>query len=89
MKRLIVSVLMLTALVLPGSVTAETVECHSSQYGGATCGVSTSTEVIVEHKVVETGADDNQLVAVIAAMGATALIASLLYKLTYRSYILG
>jgi hypothetical protein len=66
---------------------AETVTCRSEQYGGAVCGIETSSTV--EHKVVETGAADNQIVTLLISLGAAALVASALYKLTYKSYILG
>jgi len=88
MKRLIAILTMVGVLTVAPTAYAETVTCTTSQYGGAVCGVSTSTETVVEHKVVETGAS-KELYMVIAAIGATALVASLLYKLTYRSYILG
>lgn len=85
MKKLIVVATLLIASTLP--VRAETVTCRSEQYGGAVCGIETSTTV--EHKVVETGASDNQMIKLLASLAISAAIATGLYKLTYKSYILG
>jgi len=88
MKKQILSLALASALILAPSVSAETVECTTSQYGGATCGVSTS-DVTVTHEVVEAGIGDWQLSTVIAVLGISALVATGLYKLSYRWYILG
>jgi hypothetical protein len=84
-KHIVIATLVLLSSVLP--VKAETVTCRSEQYGGAVCGVETS--VTVEHKVVETGASDNQMIKILTSLAGAALVASVLYKLTYKSYILG
>lgn len=89
MKKLIAATALCAALIAVPTVQAETVECPTSQYGGATCGVSISTEVTVTHETVEAGIADWQLWQVIAFAGGTALLASVLYKLTYRLYIFG
>lgn len=88
MKRLIALTAVVVALSVAPVARAETVSCSTSQYGGAVCGISTTTETRVEHKVVNTGAS-NELAVIIAGLGVTALVATVLYKLTYRSYILG
>ncbi len=86
MKKLIVVATLLVASVLP--VRAETVRTCSSVYGGGeVCGETTTT--VVEHKVVETGASDNQMIKILTSLAGAALVASALYKLTYKSYILG
>lgn len=88
MKRLIALCTMIVALSVVPLARAETVSCSTSQYGGAVCGVSTTTETVVEHKVVNTGTG-NELAMIIAGLSVTALVAAILYKLTYRSYIFG
>jgi hypothetical protein len=86
-KQIVIATLVLLASALP--VKAETVTCRSEQYGGAVCGVETSTTV--EHKITEinTGASDNQMIKILTSLAGAALVASVLYKLTYKSYILG
>ena len=87
MEKLIVIATLLFASTLP--VSAETVEtCSSTQYGGSVCG-TTTVNTTVEHKVIETGASDNQVFKMLASLAGAALVASALYKLTYKSYILG
>lgn len=77
------------SFVFASSASAETVRTCSSVYGGGeVCGESTTT-VTVEHKVVETGADDKQMIKVLLSVAGAALVATGLYKLTYKSYILG
>lgn len=87
MKKLIVVATLLIASTLPAR--AETVTCRSEQYGGAVCGIETSTTI--EHKITEvnTGANDNQLFKILTSLAGAALVATALYKLTYKSYILG
>ncbi len=87
MKKLIVVTALLIASTLPAS--AETVRTCSSVYGGGeVCGESTINQT-VEHKVVETGADENQAIKTLGSIAIAALVATALYKLTYKSYILG
>ena len=86
MKKLIVVATLLIASVAP--VSAETVTCRSEQYGGAVCGIETSSTTI-EHKVVETGAGENQMIKLALGIAGAALTATVLYKLTYKSYLLG
>lgn len=87
MKKLIV---IATLIVLSTSqVRAETVRTCSSVYGGGeVCGEST-TNVTVEHTVVNTAANDNQLIKILVSVLGAAVVATALYKLTYKSYILG
>lgn len=88
MKKLIVVTALILTSVLP--VSAETVRTCSSVYGGGeVCGETTTT--VVEHKIVEvnTGADDNQMIKIMTSLAGAALVATALYKLTYKSYILG
>ena len=87
MKKQIISLALASALILAPSVSAETVEGTTSQYGGATCGVSTSTEVVT-HETVNAGIGDMQLTSVIMILGLSAIVATSLYKLSYRWYIL-
>lgn len=86
MKKLMVLV---TLLVLStAQVSAESVRTCSSVYGGGeVCGETTTTTVT--HTVVETGAGDNQMVKLLLSIAGAALVATGLYKLTYKSYILG
>ncbi|KKU44799.1 MAG: hypothetical protein UX84_C0007G0023 [Microgenomates group bacterium GW2011_GWD1_47_13] len=87
MKRLIALVTLLFALATP--VAAETVRTCSSVYGGGeVCGEAT-TNVTIEHKVVETGISNEQIFKMLASVAGAALLATVLYKLTYKSYILG
>ena len=86
MKKLIVVATLLGASVLPAR--AETVRTCSSVYGGGeVCGETTSTTVT--HTVVETGAGDNQIIKLLLSIAGAALTATVLYKLTYKSYLLG
>jgi hypothetical protein len=89
MKKLIAIVSLLALTALP--VRAETVRTCSSVYGGGeVCGeTSATTTTTVEHKVVATGVADNQMVKLIAGLAAAAALATGLYKLTYKSYLLG
>ncbi len=86
MKRLITLLTALFIFVAP--VSAETVRTCSSVYGGGeVCGETTTTTVT--HTVVETGASDNQVIKILASLAGAAILSSVLYKLTYKSYILG
>lgn len=90
MKKLIATLLLTSMLVMVPTVKAEeTVTCSTTQYGGAVCGVSTDSETIVTHETVDAGIADWSLVQIIAFAGITAVAASLLYKASYRWYILG
>jgi hypothetical protein len=60
MKKLIVVTALLIASVAP--VSAETVRTCSSVYGGGEVCGETTANTTVEHKVVETGASDNQMI---------------------------
>lgn len=87
MKKLIVIASLFAISALP--VSAETVRTCSSVYGGGeVCGEST-TNVTVEHKVVETAASDSQMIQLLLSIAGAAIVATGLYKLTYKSYILG
>lgn len=86
MKKLIVVATLFAFSTLP--VHAETVRTCSSVYGGGeVCGESTTSTVT--HTVVETGAADNQILTILLGIAGAAALATGLYKLTYRSYILG
>ncbi len=87
MKNLVTALALVITLVVAPSALAESVECTTSQYGGATCGASTS-EVTVTHETVGAGIGDWELVNVIAVLGLSAIVATGLYKLSYRWYIL-
>lgn len=87
MKRLIAIAMMVLLLVAPKMVSAETVSCTSGQYGGAVCGIQTSETV--SHTVVETGSGDNQIVKLLISIAGAALVATGLYKMTYKNYFLG
>lgn len=85
MKRLIA--LIALSFVLATPVSAETVRTCSSVYGGGeVCGETTTT---VTHTVVATGAGDNQTLKILASALGFAVLTTVLYKLTYKSYILG
>ena len=85
-KLIVVATLILLASATP--VKAETVTCSSEQYGGAVCGISTSSETVT-HNVVNTGANDSQMFKLLLGIAGAALVATGLYKLTYRFYLLG
>ncbi len=86
MKKLIVVTALLLTSVLPAS--AETVRTCSSVYGGGeVCGETTTTTVT--HTVVETGANDNQMIKLLLSLAGSALVATGLYKLSYKNYFLG
>ena len=89
MKKQIVIATILT-LLSATSVSAETVRTCSSVYGGGeVCGETTTTTTTVTHEVVETGANDNEMIKLLGSFALAALVATGLYKLTYKSYILG
>ncbi|MCE7898177.1 MAG: hypothetical protein DPW11_00520 [bacterium] len=88
MKKAIVLATTLLALTAT-SVSAETVRTCSSVYGGGeVCGETTTTTTTVTHEVVETGAS-NDLYKLLGSFALAAVVATGLYKLTYKSYILG
>ena len=79
--------MLLIASVAP--VSAETVRTCSSVYGGGeVCGENT-TNTTVTHAVVETGVSDDQMIKLALGIAGAATLATVLYKLTYKSYILG
>ncbi len=87
MKKLIVVATLFALTVVPAH--AETVRTCSNIYGaGEVCG-ETTANTTVEHKVVETGAGDNQMYKLIISLAGAALVATGLYKMTYRTYFLG
>jgi len=89
MKKQIVIATLLTLLsVAPAN--AETVRTCSSVYGGGeVCGETTTTTTTVKHEVVETSANINEIAMILGSFALAALGATALYKLTYKSYILG
>ena len=88
MKKQIVIATILT-LLSATSVSAETVRTCSSVYGGGEVCGETTTTTTVTHEVVETGANDNEMLKLLGSFALAALVATGLYKLTYKSYILG
>lgn len=88
MKKQIVIATLFT-LLSATPVFAETVRTCSSVYGGGeVCGETTTTTTTVTHEVVETGVS-NDLYKLLGSFALAALVATGLYKLTYKSYILG
>ena len=88
MKKLIV-IATLIFLASTRIAHAETVRTCSSVYGGGeVCGEST-TAVTTTHTVVETGASDEQMIKMLLGLAGAAIVATGLYNLTYKSYILG
>lgn len=82
MKKLIMVAILFALNILP--VHAETVRTCSSVYGGGeVCGETTT------HEVAATGASDDQMLTIMLGLLGSALVATGLYKLTYKSYILG
>lgn len=87
MKRLIA---VLTALfVFATPALAETVSTCSSVYGGGEVCGETTTNVTVEHQTVNTAANDNEILMILGSVMGAALLATALYKLTYKLYIFG
>ena len=88
MKKQIVIASLLTLLsVAPAS--AETVRTCSSVYGGGEVCGETTTTTTVTHEVVETSASSNEMFSLLGGFALAALVATGLYKMTYKSYILG
>lgn len=87
MKKLIVIASLILAST--GTVRAETVRTCSSVYGGGEVCGETTTNTTVTHTVVETGVADNQMLKMALGLVGAAVLATGLYKLTYKSYILG
>lgn len=88
MKKILATFVLLMQ-VSAASASAETVRtCQVVYGGGETCGETTTTETVT-HEVVETGAGDLELLYFVGSFAAFALVATGLYKLTYKSYILG
>jgi len=72
-----------------GTAHAETVRTCSSVYGGGEVCGETTTNTTVTHEVVETGASDSQMIKLLLSIAGVAIVATGLYKMTYKSYILG
>lgn len=88
MKKLITTLLLVTALAVVPTAKAETVTCRTEQYGGSVCGVEISTETKVEH-TYNAGLSSREFYTIIASLLGAAVGATILYKLTYRNYLLG
>jgi len=87
MKKLMVALTLLALVAAPAH--AETVRTCSSVYGGGeVCGENT-TNTTVTHTVVETGLGDNEAFRIILSIAGAAALATGLYKLTYKNYLLG
>lgn len=87
MKRLIVIAGLM--LISTSAVSAETVRTCSSIYGGGeVCGETTITSTPT-HVVTATSVSSNDMVKLMLSLALAAGFATGLYKLTYRSYILG
>lgn len=87
MKKLIVVATLLIASTLP--VHAETVRTCSSVYGGGEVCGETTTTTTVSHVVEKTGAAEDQMVKLLLSLAGSALVATALYKVTYKTYFLG
>jgi hypothetical protein len=88
MKKLIVVATLLALVAVPAR--AETVRTCSSVYGGGeVCGETNENTTTVVHEVVETGVADNEAFKILMSIASAAALATGLYKLTYKSYILG
>ena len=83
MKKLIVAAALVGWMVLPPAVYADTVQtCENVYGGGEVCGSSTSP-------VVNTAMPSDQVAELAAGIVALAIVATVLYKISYRWYILG
>lgn len=90
MKKMIATLSLVAALAVVPAAHAEEVTCSTNgQYAGAVCGVNVTTTTTVEHKTVQAGIGDSQFARILAIAGVSALAATLLYKASYRWYILG
>lgn len=94
MKQAVTTFLLVAVLAVVPVVRAETItttieNCTTDQYGGSTCGKTTTTEVVSKHEVVETGVEDWEMWQVMAALLVPAVVATYLYKKSYSWYILG
>ena len=90
MKKQIVIATLLT-LLSATPVAAETVRTCSSVYGGGEVCGETTTTTTVKHDIVQTdtGVNDNEMFKLLGGFALAALVATGLYKLTYKSYIFG
>lgn len=91
-KLIVVATLLIASIASTTPVSAETVRTCSSVYGGGEVCGETTTSVTVEHKTVEiaeTAASDTQMIKFLLTLAGAAAVATGLYKLTYKSYILG
>lgn len=87
-KQIVIATLLTFLSVAPAS--AETVRTCSSVYGGGeVCGETTTTTTTVTHEVVETGANDSEMFRLLGGFALAALVATGLYKMTYKNYFLG
>lgn len=86
-KQIVIATIMLLAST--SMVSAETVRTCSSVYGGGEVCGETTTNTTVTHTVVETGANDAQMIKLLLSLSGAAIVATGLYKLTYKSYLLG
>ncbi len=90
MKKLLATMLMVNSLwFMANTARAETVRTCSSVYGGGEVCGETTTTTTVTHEVVETSASSNEMFSLLGGFALAALVATGLYKLTYKSYILG
>ncbi len=89
MKRLIAMSLLVAGLVAATPVHAETVSTCTTVYGGGSVCGETTTTVTVEHQPVNTAVDPVLFWKVVAIVGGVAAVATILYKFSYRWYILG
>ena len=90
MKKVIGLWLMVYGLwFMVGTAHAETVRTCSSVYGGGEVCGETTTNTTVTHEVVKTGASDSQMIKLLLSIAGVAIVATGLYKMTYKSYILG
>ncbi len=87
MKKLIVLATLFAFTVSP--VSAETVRTCSTVYGGGEVCGETTTTTEVKHVVKETAVSNNEMINMLLSIAGAAVLATGLYKLTYKSYILG
>ncbi|GAB4026866.1 MAG: hypothetical protein Fur0011_3530 [Candidatus Microgenomates bacterium] len=88
MKKILATFVLLMQ-VSAVSVSAETVRTCQVVYGGGEICGETTTTATVKHEVVETGAGDLELFYFVGSFAGFAVVATGLYKLTYKSYIFG
>ncbi len=80
---------MIVPKLAPSSTPAATVSPSSQPIGGETTLTPASSPVSLQHEVVATSASTYSLWEILVLVGGAAVLLSVLYKLSYRWYILG